>query len=199
MADTQASKFIDSVWTSADDQIASQYRVVISAAPNGTDGKAINGSDQLSSTATNSWIFRLDKSFTIPTQTTSTYETYFNGLKIPRVGAKEDTDKKIKLDFRADQDGKVYTFFKTWVDSGFSPIDAFMGSENDIRKNCNLKIELLKRGVVKTSGFALTEVAKTFTFYHIQPFEINLTELNHESGEPVRVEVQFIYLYYNVA
>jgi len=189
------SKFIESVWTSADDQISSQYRLSVIAS---SQVKGLTGGSNIESTSANSWIFRLDKSFTIPTQTANTYETYFNGLKIPRIGGKEETDKKIKLDFRSDQASDIYTFFKGWLDTGFNPINASMGSEASYRKDCNIKLELLSRGVAKVSPFATAEVAKTFTFYHVQPFEVNLTELSHENGDPVRVEIQFIYLYYEV-
>ena len=187
---TVTSKFIDSVWTSADDQISSQYRLTVSI-PSTTDSSlSKNGFGD------KSWIFRMDKNFTVPQQQGFVYETYFNGLKIPRVGAKEETDKKIKLDLRADQAGDIYTYFKTWVDKGFDPVDAYMGSEASLRKDHNIKVELLKRGSAKTSSFASTEVAKTFTFNHCQPFNVMITELDHSNGEPIRVEVELIYLYY---
>lgn len=180
------AKFVESVWTSADDQISSQYRLSV------TVPTAVG-------TFTDEWKFRMDKNFTIPTPTVNTYETYFNGLKIPRVGGKEETDKKIKLDFRSDQGSSVYDFFRNWLNNGFNPINASMGSEADYRKNANIKLELLKRGVAKTSKFAADEVAKTFTFYHCQPFEVVQTELAHDNGEPIRVEIQFIYLYYDLS
>lgn len=180
------SKFIESVFTAQDDQIASQYRLSIVNA----DGRLTYSAD--------SWVFRMDKGFTIPSQTVSTYETHFNGLKIPRVGAKEDTDKKIKLDFRADQAGDIYTYFKNWVDDGFDPIQAFMEPESVTRRNKNIKLDLLKRGTAKAPS-NVSDVQKTFTFYHVQPFEIMMSELNHETGEPVRIELQFIYLYYELS
>jgi hypothetical protein len=190
-ANTVTSKFIDSVWTSADDQISSQYRLSVSI-----PSSSVTKTNSFASTATNSWIFRMDKNFTVPQQQGFTYETYFNGLKIPRVGAKEETDKKIKLDVRADQAGEIYTYFKDWVDQGFNPTDAYMGSEATLRKDHNVKVELLKRGSAKTSSFASSEVAKSFTFSHCQPFNVMITELDHSNGEPIRVEVEFIYLYY---
>jgi len=180
------SKFIDSVFTAQDDQISSQYRL------------SVVGADARLQYATDSWVFRMDKSFTIPPQVTNTYETHFNGLKIPKVGAKEETDKKIKLDFRADQSGDIYTYFKTWVDQGFHPINAFMESESVSRRGKNIKVELLKRSTAKAVGNS-SDVQKTFTFYNVQPFEITMSELNHESGEPVRLDLQFIYLYYQVS
>jgi hypothetical protein len=186
---TTSAKFIDSVWTSADDQISSQYRISVS----------IPSSAQTNLGAwKKQWVFRLDKNFTLPTQTANTYETYFNGLRIPRIGAKEETEKKIKLDFRADQLSEIYDFFKNWMDQGFNPIHAQMGSEAVLRKDCNITLELLKRGVPKTSEFGMDEVAKSYTFYHCQPFEVNLTELAHDNGDPIRAEIQFIYLYYDV-
>lgn len=185
MTTIATSKFIDSVWLSADDQISSQYRLTVSV-PN-TVGAY-----------TPSWSFRLDKSFTLPTQTVNTYETYFNGLKIPRVGGKEETDKKIKLDFRSDQASEVYKFFKGWLDNGFNPINAKMGSEASYRKDCKIQLDLLARGVAKTSTGSGGEVTQSYVFYHVQPIEVNLTELAHDNGDPIRVEIQFIYLYVDV-
>jgi len=188
MSTTTTSKFIDSVWTSADDQISSQYRLSVTI-PSASSVGAY----------TTSWSFRLDKSFTLPTQTVNTYETYFNGLKIPRVGGKEETDKKIKLDFRSDQASDVYKFFKLWLDNGFNPINAKMGSEASYRKDCTIKLDLLARGVAKTSsGSGTGEVSQSYVFYHVQPIEVNLTELAHDNGDPIRVEIQFIYLYVDV-
>lgn len=180
-----SAKFIESVFTAQDDQISSQYRL------------SVVGADPRLTYTTDSWVFRMDKNFTVPPQVTNTYETHFNGLKIPKVGAKEETDKKIKLDFRADQSGEIYSYFKTWVDQGFSPINAFMESESTTRRNKNIKVDLLKRGTAKSAGNT-SDVQKTFTFYHVQPFEVMMSELNHETGEPVRIELQFIYLYYDI-
>jgi hypothetical protein len=184
------TKFIESVWTSADDQISSQYRlsVTIPSASSSTIGTYVT-----------EWTFRLDKSFTLPTQTSNTYETYFNGLKIPRIGGKEETDKKIKLDFRSDQASAIYKFFKDWIDNGFNPIDAKMGSEASYRKNCIIQLDLLARGQAKNATTTSAEIVKTFKFHHIQPFEINLTEMSHENGDPIRVELQFIYLFVEVS
>ena len=193
-----SSKFIESVWLSADDQIASQYRISVSGFDTIKGVNNVTQNGNFNSSADKSWIFRMDKNFTIPQQQGFSYETHFNGLKIPRIGAKEETDKKIKLDLRADQAGLIYTFFKGWVDGGFSPINAYMGSEADLRKDKNIKVELLNRSAGKTKGFASGEVAKTFTFYHCQPFNVMITELDHSNGEPIRVEVEFIYLYYDL-
>jgi hypothetical protein len=211
-----SSKFIGSIWSSADDQISSQYRLSVEAdsvsnAPR-KKGALLNNSSLLSPTTTNSWIFRLDKSFTLPTQTTSTYDVVFNGLKIPRVSAKEDTEKKIKLDFRCDQASDVYIFFKEWIDAGYDPLNGYMESEEDTRINRHIKLELLNRSAVKTTngdentlvnttkrGFvSIPQVSRTFRFYHVQPFEINLTEFSHDNGDPVRVDLQFVYLYYKI-
>ena len=182
------AKFIESVWTSADDQISSQYRLSVTIPSASSVGSY-----------SSAWTFRLDKSFTIPTQTANTYETYFNGLKIPRIGGKEETDKKIKLDFRSDQASEIYTFFKSWIDNGFNPIDAKMGSEASYIKYCIIQLDLLARGVAKTSsGNSANEIRKSFKFTHVQPFEINLTEMSHENGDPIRVELQFIYLFVEV-
>jgi len=187
---TVTQKFIESVWQSADDQIASQYRLTVTG---------FEGGNFLASSP-DSWIFRLDKSFTVPTQTTSTYDIYFNGLKIPKVSAKEETEKKIKLDFRSDQASDIYTYFKKWIDQGYDPLFGYMEDENITRKNKNIKMELLNRSVAKSTEFSTTtsQIQKTFTFYHCQPYEINISELSHESGEPVRVELQFVYIYYTV-
>lgn len=206
-----STKFIESVWSSADDQISSQYRLTVEAdsvsnAPR-KKGALLNNASLLSPTTTNSWIFRLDKSFTLPTQTTSTYDVVFNGLKIPRVSAKEDTEKKIKLDFRCDQASDVYMFFKDWIDAGYDPLNGYMESEEDTRVNRHIKLELLNRGAVKTvngneattiDSKSIPQVSKTFRFYHVQPFEINLTEFSHDNGDPVRVDLQFVFLYYKV-
>ena len=202
------SKFIQSIWSSADDQISSQYRLSVEAdsvsnAPR-KKGALLNNSSLLSPTTPNSWIFRLDKSFTLPTQTTSTYDVVFNGLKIPRVSAKEDTEKKIKLDFRCDQASDVYIFFKEWIDAGYDPLNGYMESEEDTRINRHIKLELLNRSAVKTINGnentvqGIAQVSRTFRFYHVQPFEINLTEFSHDNGDPVRVDLQFVYLYYKI-
>ena len=199
---TSSPRFIESVWLSADDQISSQYRLTVEADTNvpRKKGSAIASASYLSPTSDNSWVFRLDKGFTLPTQTNSTYDVYFNGVKLPRVTAKEETEKKIKLDFRSDQASEVYKFFKSWIDAGFDPLDAYMESEQDTRINRHIKLELLNRQTIKTvNGTDKTvdtpQVSTTFRFYHVQPFEINLTEFSHDNGDPVRVELQFVYSY----
>jgi hypothetical protein len=206
MSTTPTPKFIESVWTSANDQISSQYRLTVEADANTPrkKGSPIASASYLSPTQDNSWVFRLDKGFTLPTQTNSTYDVYFNGVKLPRVTAKEETEKKIKLDFRSDQASEVYKFFKSWVDAGFDPLDAYMESEQDTRINRHIKLELLNRQTSKTVNGTdttkigtenISQVSTTFRFYHVQPFEINLTEFSHDNGDPVRVELQFVYSY----
>jgi hypothetical protein len=176
-----AGYFIDQIFGLADDQIGSQYKLTFPAGFPAGVSSAMTPDDLT---------LRLDKNFEIPKQVAQTYEYYYQGIKVAKLGPKDETEKKFKLDFRLDQNWDVHAVFKSWYDLCYNPREGIAGPESSTRST-------LKFTAVAGDATNLTKVdKKTYTFYKVKPISYGPSEFANDSGEPVRFEVEFIFLYY---
>jgi len=169
--------FIETIFNQGSDAFASQYALSF---PTGVPGTPVIDPGV---------IVRLDKSFQIPTTTTYQYENWYRGLKVQRTGPKDETDKVIKLDFRLDQNWDIYQIFDRWYNLCFNDTEGNMGSEQSTRAS-----------IVFTAfgpGGNNNVPAKQFVIKYCKPKNIRLgSAFSHESGDPQRVELELIYLFY---
>lgn len=164
---------IDQLVALGADQISAQFAIIF---PNGLPGNS--GAD------TNIITMRQDKTFPWPTRETGTYETFFQGQKIVKHSVVEATDKKFTIEFRLDQDWKIFTYFNNWFKLCY---DEFLGTtDNDSNKRVPM--------VVVAYG-AQKQVVKTAAFQGVTMYSFKISDVDQTSGEPTRVECGFIYYF----
>lgn len=167
-----ASKYLASL-TTLDDQMANQFTFAFSSIP----GTSVNGG------GTSDLTIRMDRSIDIPEVKVAMYEIEYKGMKMPMIAQKEDFDKTFSLNFRLDENWAVYKGLQNWYDKAFNPGTGVRGSIGDYSVSGTL------------SAFAGGTVKKTITFDRLRIKSIKLESFDHGSGDPSRVECNFLYTY----
>jgi hypothetical protein len=152
----------------SDDQMANQFEVVFTTIPGGGD--------------TNLLKLRMDRSMDIPERTMATYEIEYQGVKIPKLSAKEDTDKTFTLNFRLDGNWAVYNALNGWFKTGLNENNGSAGTEAS------------NRTTVVFNAYGTGRAIKySMTFNGVRIKSIKLETFDMTSAEPSRVECSFIY------
>lgn len=153
----------------ADDQMANQFEVLfVSAIPGGGDSNLLK--------------LRMDRSFDIPERTMATYEIEYQGVKIPKLASKEDTDKTFTLNFRLDGNWAVYDALNNWFKTGFNEDNGSSANESQTR----ISMIFNAYGVGRSLKY-------TMTFNYVRIKSIKLEAFDMTSSEPSRCECSFIY------
>ena len=161
---------LDKILNLGDDQISSQFLVVY---PNGIPG----GGDA------ESLSLRMDQSFDPPQRVTGTYDVWHQGQKVVKTNVVEDTDKTFTLPFRLDQGWNIFDTLNAWYTLVYDEEEGT--ADNDLNTRTVMLVQMLG---------ANKDVVKTLRYEGVKIKSIRITELNNESGDPVRIECEFIYL-----
>jgi hypothetical protein len=152
----------------SDDQMLNQFEVVFTTIPGGGNTELLK--------------LRMDRSFDIPERTMATYDIEYQGIKIPKLSAKEDTDKTFTLNFRLDANWEVYDALNTWFKTGLNEDNGAGGTEATNRTTV----------VFNAYGTGRT-IKYSMTFNGVRIKSIKLESFDMTSSEPSRVECSFIY------
>jgi len=153
----------------ADDQMANQFEVLfVGTIPGGGDSNLLK--------------LRMDRSFDIPERAMATYDVEYQGIKIPKLSSKEETDKTFTLNFRLDGNWKVYDSLNRWFKTGFNENNGANGTESASR----ISMIFNAYGTGRTLKY-------TMTFNYVRIKSIKLEAFDMTSSEPSRCECSFIY------
>lgn len=153
----------------ADDQMANQFEVLfVGTIPGGGDSNLLK--------------LRMDRSFDIPERTMATYEIEYQGIKIPKIASKEDTDKTFTLNFRLDGNWKVYDSLNKWFKSNFNEDTGASNTEAQSR----ISMIFNAYGTSRSLKYSMT-------FNSVKIKSIKLEAFDMTSSEPSRCECSFIY------
>lgn len=166
-----ALNYLSGLGTSIDDQMLNQFEVVFSAIPNDTSGIAMTDVT-----------LRMDRSIDIPEVKVATYEIEYRGVKLPMIASKEDFDKTFSLNFRVDENWQIFNALNNWYTSSFN--ESTGAGSAFANTKCNVIFNAYKAG---------NTVAKTINFENVRIKSIKVETFDHSSGDPSRVECNFIY------
>ena len=152
-----------------DDQMANQFEVIFLGIP-------VLNFEELK--------LRMDRSFDIPERSVTKVDINYQGVKIPKLVAQEETDKTITLNFRLDENWMVYNTLNIWYGKTNHPKTGAMKKTDD--RTTTLVFRTFKKN---------NENSRTILFKYVQIQSIKLTEFDHTSNEATRVECKFIYAY----
>lgn len=125
---------------------------------------------------------RMDRSIDIPKRSVVKSEINYQGVKIPKLTSNEETDKTITLNFRLDQNWMVYNTLNIWFGKTHNHFNGSMKKTDD--RTVTLVFRAFKNN---------NETSRLFLFKNLQIMSIKLSEFDHTSNEPIRVECEFIY------
>ena len=125
---------------------------------------------------------RMDKSFDIPKRSVTKVDINYQGVKIPKLVAQEDTDKTLTLNFRLDQNWMIYNTLNIWFGKTHNHFNGSMKKTDD--RTVTILFRTFKNN---------KEDSRVFLFKNVQIMSIKLSEFDHTSNEPTRVECEFIY------
>lgn len=126
---------------------------------------------------------RADKEFEIPEDMTAEYTIEYQGIKIPKTSAKEETDKKFTISYRLDANWLVHESLRKWRALVLDGNTGSGGTEAQTRTT--LIFNHYKSNKV---------LARSIRFNGVKLFSLKDGSFSHESGDPVRVECQFMYV-----
>lgn len=153
-----------------DDAFANQFEILFpEGIPGGGDSTLLR--------------LRADKEFEMPEDIVAEYTIEYQGIKIPKIAAKEETDKKLNIAFRLDADWVVFSSLQKWRDLVLNGNTGAGGLEKDTRTS--MIFNHYKSNKV---------LAKSMRFNGVKLFSVKGGSFSHESADPVRVECQFIYV-----
>lgn len=152
-----------------DDQMSNQYEVIFLGIP-------VLNFEELK--------LRMDRSFDIPERSVTKVDINYQGVKIPKLVAQEETDKSLTLSFRLDENWMVYNTLNIWFGKTNHPKTGAMKKTDD--RTTTLVFRTFKKN---------DETSRTIVFKYVQIQSIKLTEFDYTSGDPIRVECKFIYAY----
>lgn len=158
-----------------EDQMSAQFYIIFNQIPGVDSGDEKNIA------------LRIDGDVDIPERTISTYDTWYRGIKIPKVGGIQETVKEMSLSIRLDQDWAIYDAFRTWSDNVYNYWEAKRGPESTTSTNFSL--------------YALNannEEVKTVKFYRVKIKGIKLSPFNNSGPDPIKMELKFIFADYDV-
>jgi hypothetical protein len=127
---------------------------------------------------------RMDRSIDIPKRSVAKTEISYQGVKIPKLTSNEETDKTITLNFRLDQNWMVYNTLNIWYGRTHNPYNGSM------KKTEERSVTMLFRAFKNNK-----DSSRDLVFKHVQIMSIKLSEFDHTSNEPIRVECEFIFAY----
>lgn len=130
---------------------------------------------------------RIQDNVDIPERTVSVYDTWYRGIKIPKVGGIQETVKEMTLTVRLDQDWAIYDAFRTWSDNVYNYWEAKRGPEANT--HTNFKLLALN---------ANNDIVKTIIFYRVKIRGMKLSPFNMGEGNPITCELKFIFADYDV-
>jgi hypothetical protein len=160
----------------ADDQMANQFEVEFSSVP-------VYSGDASTKASTTELKFRMDRSIDIPETKVATYDIEYRGMKSPMISQKEDFDKSVTLNFRLDENWKIYNALQSWYKTAFDPNSGIRGGVSDYSVTMTFK------------AYAGSFLKKTITFNQVRIKSLKLETFDHGSSDPSRVECAFIYSY----
>lgn len=162
-----------------DDQISSMYIAAFTNLPTslGITDRALS--------------MRMDQPFDPPERNVETYQVWFQGQKVERTSALEGTDKTFQLNFRCDQNWEIYRALNDWYKLVYDEETLTPGADaqqGDFANRAIFRIECY--GADRSTLFS------THTYRGVKIRSLKPTEFSPESGDPIRIEVGFIYLNY---
>jgi len=160
---------VDQILGLGDDQIVSQYMLIF---PDGIPG----GGD------TKNIALRCDTSFDMPEEAMNTYEIYHKGYKIPKTGMLQDTTKEFTIEVRVDQQWKVYNDLEKWKNLVYD--EANGTGMPELTTNATIIVQAEDKS---------QKPVKQFIFKYAKPRAIKVNSFDHQSGDPLRISVTFIY------
>lgn len=160
---------IDRILSLGDDAHSNQFQITFPAGiPTGGDSESIT--------------LRMDQTFSLPEEIIYKYDIDFKGVKVPKTGRKEDTDKLITVSVRIDQKWLVFDDLRAWLKAVYDP-----------QTNTAMPDLLLRTPIAVQMLDGDNSVVKTFLFSYSKIFALKVTDADNSSGDPFRVEIQFIY------
>lgn len=167
----------DEILNAGDDQIASQYELVIP------------GGIPLGDISIPKLRLRMDQTFDPPGLDLETYEVWFRGKKVVRPSYKENSPKEFTINFRIDDNWLVYDSLKAWYDAiQQSGVSLFEDS-------VETAIDILLYSYTLNPIKAINHI---FKYKNSIIKTLKKSELSHQSGEPLRVEAGFVFSSFEV-
>lgn len=160
----------DSILNLGDDQMSNQFSLIF---PNGIPG---GGNADLVS-------LRADQSFDPPEDTVNVYEIFHKGFKFAKTGMLQETTKEFTIDVRLDQDWKTYDDLRRWCDYAY-----------DHSNGTALSDAFARSTVIVQAENRMQEAVKTIAFKYAKPKSVKIGTFQHDSGDPIRITVTFIYI-----
>ena len=158
---------VPTITSLGDDALTNQYEITIDDAP-------INQLDNIT--------LRMDQSFEIPQKIYNEYDINIRGHHYVKLGRLEETDKHLTVDVRIDQEWLVYDALEKWRKMGLDSQTGIGSSDADVRGTAH--VSLLG---------ADNSIKKKFVINGIRPKAITVTALDQNSGDPIRMSVEFVY------
>lgn len=127
---------------------------------------------------------RMDESFDPPEEAINTYDVFHKGQLIRKTGGAEETDKSLEFAVRLDQQWQVFDDLKAWLRLTYDETTGTPGDESIARAPIQ----------IQATGREADIAVKTLTFTKAQLNRLDIQELDHTSGEPLKLTLGFVYL-----
>jgi hypothetical protein len=178
-----AAHFIETIFTiTGNDQMGAMYSLFF---PKGIPGT--------SSALPLEFTFRADKEFEIPEKKVMMKDIYYRGIKIPKRIPKDETDKRFTINFRLDENFRIYDSLQQWLDRVYNPQ---YGNTNTGKLTLRSLIkgeQILKTTLVFQAFKSDKKIGKKIEFKGLCIESLKLTGFANDSGDPARVEAVFHY------
>ena len=159
----------DEIFELGDDQASSQY--------------SISFPDKIpNSENTAGLVLRLRGAFKIPTESWYTYDVFYKGMKVPKKGMLQETEKMITVEIRLDQQWKVYDDLRAWAQLSYNQ------NTGESQGDYNTRIDLLF-----TAENTKQEAVRTIRFKKCGIKSMDISEFNYETGDPTYITVELIF------
>jgi hypothetical protein len=160
---------VEEVLRLGDDALANQWICIFpSGIPGGGNAENIS--------------MRMDQQFDIPQQVLYLYNLEYRGDIIRKTGKKIDTSKEFVVSVRVDQMWKVYDDLMRWQKLAYDPVT-----------NTAMPDAMTRAPITIQNIDGSNKVVKNFKFTQCKLYGSKITSFDHQSGDPLRVELSFIY------
>lgn len=160
---------IEEVMNLSDDQMASQFQIQF---PNGIPG---GGSGE-------NITLRMDQELDIPDESVTEYEFFYKGMKIIRTSMQDETEKRLILSARLDQQWAIFEDIKNWKRLVHDPISG-----------TRLPLASVSTTMLFQALDGSNDVVQTATFTNVIIKRYKVTAFEHAGTDPARVELELLF------
>ena len=131
---------------------------------------------------TNAIALRMDQTIEPPENSVSVYDIMYKGMKIPKTGSSDDTDKSVSFDVRLDQQWQVYDDLMRYKKMVFDPN---LGTRQP---------DLLTRTTIAVQAVdGANKVVKTIYFKGAKLKSLKIAAFDQNGTDPMRLTLTWIY------